>query len=94
MDFTACAGASICQCPDGYSYNPSVLTCVIDDLSQASEPGEPVDAGACAARPEGMCSRDINACGHAGMCRCPDDMRYDPALGLCLKPLRPDTEDS
>ncbi len=38
----------------------------------------------CALAPTGICTKDINACGHASACQCPAGYTYDAAAGQCL----------
>jgi hypothetical protein len=39
---------------------------------------------ACVMAPNGLCTRDINPCGNAGICKCPAGYVYDQAVGLCI----------
>ena len=39
---------------------------------------------ACVIDPPGICTKDINPCGHPSSCVCPVEYVYDPAAGKCL----------
>ena len=34
--------------------------------------------------PSGICTRDLNQCGNAGSCSCPDGYDYSPIVGYCV----------
>ncbi|MEO1373492.1 MAG: hypothetical protein AAFW70_04020 [Cyanobacteria bacterium J06635_10] len=34
--------------------------------------------------PQGVCTRDINQCGNASICSCPDGYEYNASVGYCL----------
>ncbi|NET82251.1 MAG: hypothetical protein F6J94_09980 [Moorea sp. SIO1F2] len=81
-DINPCGNPSICLCPDGYSYDQSVGKCMIKDISMAGGPGKPVDSK-CAIPPQGICTRDINACGYPSICQCPGGTEYSALTGSC-----------
>lgn len=83
QDINKCNNASICQCPDGYEYSAAIGKCLVEEVSFGDGPGVPV-RNQCALYPEGICTRDINACGHASICQCPDGTTYSPVVGKCL----------
>ncbi len=84
QDINPCGNASICECPRGYDYNEALGKCLIYEISQADGPGIPVKVNQCALDPESICTQDINQCGNASICICPEDTIYNPVVGLCL----------
>jgi len=93
--FNACQHASMCRCPAGYAYSPATGSCLfnfcapVDEAApQPSSNMELVasDAG-CVLEPTDICTTDINLCGHASICQCPNGYAYSAALGQCLQTL-------
>jgi len=82
-DINPCGNPSICMCPEGYSYNASVGACLVEDLYLADGPGAPVESK-CAFPPQGICTQDINVCGQASICQCPEGTQYSPVIGECI----------
>ena len=39
---------------------------------------------ACTIAPNGICTMDINACGNASICTCPNGYHYNAAIGQCV----------
>ena len=96
-DLNACQHASMCRCPAGYAYSPATGSCLFNFCTPADEAApqpsssmEPVasDAG-CVLEPTDICTTDINLCGHASICQCPNGYAYSAALGQCLQTLEP-----
>jgi hypothetical protein len=85
-DINPCGNPSMCVCPEGYDYNAAMGQCVIDDISKASHSMPPIQ-GSCVIPPSGMCTLDINPCGHPSMCQCPEGSRYNATVGQCIKEL-------
>ena len=85
-DINPCGNASLCECPRGYVYKPAIGKCLIRNLYQADGPGKPVRSK-CAFPPNSICTRDINVCGHASICACPDGTTYSPVIGQCIIPV-------
>lgn len=96
-DLNACQNASICECPAGYAYSPATGSCLFNFWATAAEAAlqlssslEPAASDSvCVLEPAGICTTDLNLCGHASLCQCPDGYTYSAALGQCLKTLRP-----
>lgn len=87
MDINSCGNSSICACPDGYDYNSSVGACLIDDVFEATSPGDQNIESKCALKPQSFCTRDMNPAGNPSICGCPDGTDYNDVLGKCLKPV-------
>ncbi|NER48512.1 MAG: hypothetical protein F6J92_17770 [Symploca sp. SIO1A3] len=87
-DINPCGNPSQCICPPGYSYNASVGACLVDDLYLADGPGAPVESK-CTSPPQDICTLDINVCGNASICMCPDGTTYSPVIGECIVDLPP-----
>ena len=94
-DVNACHQPSVCRCPAGYTYSPATGTCLFNFCAAADEAApqlsssvEPVATNAgCVLAPTGICTTDINLCGHASICQCPTGYAYHAALGQCLQSL-------
>ena len=84
QDINPCGNASICECPKGYTYKPSLGKCLIRNISQADGPGERLGRSKCAFKPTSICTLDINICGHPSICACPDGTTYSPITGQCI----------
>lgn len=86
MDINLCGNPSVCQCPEGYTYNAATSQCNIADLShgQANELTSPA---LCSAQP-GVCTRDINQCGNPSTCQCEEGFSYNAVTGMCDKVLQ------
>lgn len=82
-DLNPCGNASFCECPKGYSYDDAVGTCLIRNISEADSPGMPVRSK-CGFPPNSICTLDINVCGNASICACPDGTIYSPITGQCI----------
>lgn len=85
-DINPCGNPSVCGCSEGYTYNASIGKCLIDDIGLANDAGVEVKSR-CALEPKGICTQDINQCGHASICQCPDNTTYSPVIGQCVKKL-------
>ena len=48
----------------------------------------------CVAPPGGICTEDINECGHASACQCPSGYSYEAAVGQCLLNIAGATSES
>jgi len=87
MDINVCGNASICTCPNGYSYNAAIAQCVIEDIAEATSASTIAIEGSCVGTQPVPCTRDINRCGHPSRCMCPEGLTYNPVVGKCLKDL-------
>jgi hypothetical protein len=83
-NMNACGQSSWCGCP-GYDhkYDSSAGVCIIVDMTRATGPGQPVE-GLCLTKPQKPCAGDINPCGHASACSCPEDSEYNAVIGMCV----------
>lgn len=86
-DINACGNPSVCGCSPGYSYDASIGKCLIDDITLADGAGIEVKSR-CATKPQGICTQDINQCGNASACECPEGATYNPVVGQCIKPIK------
>ena len=86
-DINACGNASLCECPKGYAYKPSIGKCLIRNISLADGPGDQPVRSKCAFEPNSICTLDINQCGHPSLCACPDGTTYSPVIGQCVIPV-------
>ena len=64
------------------------VICVVLLATQLFFVGSPDQASNTAiAYEKSICTRDINKCGHASICACPDGTTYSPVVGLCVRDL-------
>eukprot|EP00873_Tetraselmis_striata_P040506 jgi/Tetstr1/460770/TSEL_005955.t1 len=90
-DINQCGGSSVCGCPEGYSFNPSVGLCLLEDIKRASGPGivdlpRPGYGAQCVQETTGACDRQVpNNCGFQSICQCENDQyEWSPQVGKCL----------
>mmetsp|Transcript_16703 Transcript_16703/g.42844 ORF Transcript_16703/g.42844 Transcript_16703/m.42844 type:complete len:154 (+) Transcript_16703:273-734(+) len=90
-DINQCGGSSVCGCPEGYSFNPSVGLCLLEDIKRASGPGivelpRPGYGSQCVQETTGACDRQVpNNCGFQSICQCENDQyEWSPQVGKCL----------
>jgi hypothetical protein len=85
MDLNQCGHSSTCNCGPGYSYNASMGKCLL--VLAEGVVGARVDLAddQCAKAPAGVCTRDINQCGHPSSCQCDEGFAWNDIAGKCLK---------
>ncbi len=92
QDINRCGHSSVCVCPNGYTYNAAVGHCLFafgkpaeeKEASHDSADAEETSKSECVVKPDGICTRDINKCGHSSSCECPKSYEYNAAIGMCL----------
>lgn len=91
-DINPCGHPSRCTCKVGFEYSAAIHRCllVIDDtIEQAKAKTIDVD-GECVRDPggDGVCTQDVNVCGHSSLCDCDAGYTWSPAVGQCLRNFR------
>ena len=57
-------------------------------VAVGSHSARSADPPSCAISPTGVCTRDINPCGHPSQCNCSSSYAYNQSLGLCVLDLQ------
>lgn len=87
MDVNACGQASVCGCPDGYSYDAALGKCLLNLEGVSEATFVSVDDSECVRPATDACTRDINACGQPSSCSCDEGFVWNDVVGKCLRDL-------
>ena len=93
-DINPCNNPSICTCPDGYEYNPSIKVCSIENIGDATSRG--LESRAIESSwsiqalllPLPCLALPPNQLGYPVSCACPEGTEYDQRIAHCTIPLR------